>query len=339
MPLHTPRRAIAPGTSSRYQEKSSPPPDCRVSASASGPMASIAWVTIWVQRSSLTTGGTPRRYCSECSMPSGASRPETISRTTSSITSQVSRLAVRTVPARVPLCGMALAATPALAAPHTITVLCRGSMRRDSTPGSPVISVPMPYTRSEVRCGREVCPPAECRVISIESAAEVIGPGMIATRPTDSRGSQCSAKIRDTPSSAPAAIASIAPPGINSSAAWKISRTPTGSSGAAASADAAPSSIAVWASCPQACATFGTVEAYGAPVRSAIGSASMSARNAMRGACSGPKSQVNPVPPGSTFGFSPASTSRSATNWVVANSWRPNSGWRWMCRRHSTRSS
>ena len=93
------------------------------------------------------------------------------------------------------------------------------------------------------------------------------------------------------------------------------------------------------ASWPQAWATFGTVDAYGAPVRSAIGSASMSARNAIRGAYSGPMSQVSPVPPGSTFGFSPASTSRSATNWVVANSCRPSSGWRWMWRRHSTRSS
>ena len=33
---------------------------------------------------------------------------------------------------------------PALTAPHTITVLVRGSMRRDSTPGSPVINVPSP---------------------------------------------------------------------------------------------------------------------------------------------------------------------------------------------------
>ncbi|CNM87320.1 Uncharacterised protein [Mycobacterium tuberculosis] len=54
------------------------------------------------------------------------------------------RLAVRTVPASTPVCGMALGATPAFTAPHTNTVLLRGSMRRDSTPGSPVISVPSP---------------------------------------------------------------------------------------------------------------------------------------------------------------------------------------------------
>ena len=178
-----------------------------------------------------------------------------------------------------------------------------------------------------------------CSVTSIRSAADVIGPGRTATLPTASRGSQCSAKIRDTPLTAPAAIASIAPPGINSSAGWKISRTPTGSSGTEASASAAPSRIAVCASWPQACATLGTAEAYGIPVRSDIGSASMSARNAMRGPCSGPKSQIKPVPPGSTFGLSPASARCDATNCVVANSCRPSSGWAWMCRRQATTSS
>ena len=157
-------------------------------------------------------------------------------------------------------------------------------------------------------------------MISIESAAEVIGPSRTATLPTSSRGSQCRAKIRATPATAPAATASIAPPGISSSAGWKISRTPAGSSGADAMASPAPSSTLVCASCPHACATPGTVEPNGSPVRSAIGSASISARNAIRGRSSGPKSQVRPVPPGSTFGFRPASASRFATNSVVANS-------------------
>ena len=70
----------------------------------------------------------------------------------------------------------ARAATPALTAPQTITVPFRGSIRRDSTPGTPVISVPRPYTRSPVRCGRDVCPPCDCSVTSSWSAAEVIGP-------------------------------------------------------------------------------------------------------------------------------------------------------------------
>ncbi|CFS15895.1 Uncharacterised protein [Mycobacterium tuberculosis] len=106
-----------------------------------------------------------------------------------------------------------------------------------------------------------MCPPGEYSVISIESAADVMGPCRTATLPTSSRGSQCRAKIRDTPANAPAAIASMAPPGISSSAAWKINRTPTGSSGTEANANAAPSRIAVCASWPQACATLGMVEA------------------------------------------------------------------------------
>ena len=115
-----------------------------MSANTSGPIASTAWVMMRVDTSSLTTGGTPRLYCSTCSTPSGASSDEIASRTISSSVSQVSRLAVRNVPASVPIWGIALAATPALTAPHTITVECRGSMRRDSTPGTPVISVPNP---------------------------------------------------------------------------------------------------------------------------------------------------------------------------------------------------
>ncbi len=95
-----------------------------------------------VEISSLTTGGTPRRYCTLYSTFRGASSDETISPTRSSIATQASRLAVRMVPATEPVCGMALAATPALTAPHTMTVLWRGSSRRDNTPGTPVIRVP-----------------------------------------------------------------------------------------------------------------------------------------------------------------------------------------------------
>src|ERR1700757_4090523 len=301
-PDQPPSRAIAPGTSSRYHEKSSPPPDCRVSASTSGPTASIACIKMRVEISSFTTGGTPRRYCSECSIPNGASSDATVSPTIDSSVCHVSWLAVRIVPDSVPFCGIAFGATPAFTAPQTITVLLRGSIRRDSTPGRPVISVPMPYTKSAVRCGLDVCPPGEYNVISMESAADVIGPAVTATLPTSNRGSQCSAKILDTPVSTPAAIAPIAPPGISSSAGWKMNRTPTGRSETGANASAVPNKIAVCASCPQACATPGTTEAYWAPVRSDIGSPSMSARSAILGRWSGPRPHGSPVPAGKAFG-------------------------------------
>ncbi len=83
-----PSRAMAPGTSSRYQEKSSPPPDCRVSVSTSGPTPSMASASMRVEIASLTTGGTPRRYFSCTRTFSGASSAETISRTSGSIATQ-----------------------------------------------------------------------------------------------------------------------------------------------------------------------------------------------------------------------------------------------------------
>ena len=85
---------------------------------------------------------------------------------------------------------------------------------------------PSASTRSAVRCGRAVCPPGEVSEISTTSHAEVIGPTRVPSLPTSSRGSQCSAKIRSTPSMAPSATMSIAPPGCTSSAGWKIEPDP-----------------------------------------------------------------------------------------------------------------
>ena len=104
---------------------------------------------------------------------------------------------------------------------------------------------------------------------------------------------------------------SIAPPGCTSSAGWKISRTRPGSAGARASARPAPSSIAVCASCPQACMTFVTVEANGSPVASCSGRASMSARSATQRS-PWPTSQTRPVPPGRVRGSRPAAVSSAA---------------------------
>jgi hypothetical protein len=51
-----------------------------------------------------------------------------------------------------------------------------------------------------------------------------MAPTRVPTRPTSSRGSQCRPKIESTPSTPPAAITSSAPPGMTSSAGWKINR-------------------------------------------------------------------------------------------------------------------
>ena len=116
-------------------------------------------------------------------------------------------------------------ATPACTAPQTSDMPCRGSARRDSRPGTSVITRPSAYTRSTVRCGRAVCPPGPDSSTSTLSQAAVIGPVRRPTRPVSSFGSQCSAKIRSTSLSTPPSIASSAPPGTASSAGWKITRT------------------------------------------------------------------------------------------------------------------
>ena len=245
------------------------------------------------------------------SHPVGARIWPTSVRTRPSRASHVAWSPVRRVPRSTPCCGIAFAASPACTAPQTRTVPDRGSTWRVSRSGSCVISSPSASTRSAVRCGRAVWPPGEASSISTTSQAEVIGPVRVPSLPTSSRGSQCRAKIRSTPSTAPSATMSIAPPGCTSSAGWKISRTRPGSAGALASARPAPSTIAVWASCPQACMTFGTVEANGSPVASCSGRASMSARSATQRR-PWPTSQTRPVPSGSVRGSRPAAVSRPA---------------------------
>src|SRR4051795_5083180 len=141
----------------------------------------------------------------------------------------------------------------------------------------------------------------------------------------------------------PAATRSTAPPGAISSAGWKTNRTspPGSASGSSLSTRAAPSSIAVWPSWPQACMTPGFSEANSTPLCSSIGSASMSARSATTG----------PGRPVSRCATTPCSAGRStsrpspnpsrvrATKSAVSRSWKLSSGWACRWRRHATTSS
>ena len=133
-----------------------------------------------------------------------------------------SRSSTRTVPRNEPRCGMALAAMPALTAPQTSDMPDRGSTCRESSPGRSVISRPRASTRSTVSCGRAVCPPGPVSVMSIRSQAAVMAPVRRPTVPAGTEGSQCSANAREAPSSTPEATTSVAPPGMVSSAGWKI---------------------------------------------------------------------------------------------------------------------
>src|SRR3954451_23590104 len=139
---------------------------------------------------------------------------------------------------------------------------------------------------------------------------------------------------------APAATRSRAPPGASSSAGWKRKRSspPGRRSRASASTFAAPSSMAVWPSWPQACMTPGFSDAKSTPLASSIGRGSMSALSATTG-------PGRPVPSRPTTAFSagrctsrpsPKPASVSATYPAVSRSWKLSSGWRCRWRRHST---
>ena len=163
-----------------------------------------------------------------------------------------SRSSTRTVPRNEPRCGMALAAMPALTAPQTSDMPDRGSTCRESRPGRSVISRPRASTRSTVSCGRAVCPPGPVSVMSIRSQAAVMAPVRRPTVPAGTEGSQCSANAREAPSSTPEATTSVAPPGMVSSAGWKITARCRAARRAVASAMATPRTTVVCTSCPQA---------------------------------------------------------------------------------------
>mmetsp|Transcript_24828 Transcript_24828/g.62569 ORF Transcript_24828/g.62569 Transcript_24828/m.62569 type:complete len:234 (+) Transcript_24828:598-1299(+) len=106
---------------------------------------------------------------------------------------------------------------------------------------------------SRKRCGCAACPPApRMRAVKRVEAAMII-PGRVSTVPELAVGQTWMPNIADTPASAFSLSSRAAPP-PPSSAGWKISFTQPASPGSRAlSSLAAPSSIAVWPSCPQAC--------------------------------------------------------------------------------------
>lgn len=127
--------------------------------------------------------------------------------------------------------------------------------------------------------GIKACAPQP--VTSIQAQSEVVeaaGPVATLISPTGPFMT-CRPTIAETPFVTPARTSSIAPPGAFSSACWKMSFTLPGSRlRSRMRMAAAPRSIAMCPSCPQACETPGFSDAKGRPVVSGTGRASMSAR-------------------------------------------------------------
>ncbi len=116
-------------------------------------------------------------------------------------------------------------------------------------------------------CGIEACPPRPRTVIVNSSAEAMIGPGLVVTYPPRIDGDWWMAKAYDTAS--PPSVASSRPspsatraPWRPSSPGWKKSRTrPASDPRRSASRRVAPTSMAVWASWPQACMQPSTPDA------------------------------------------------------------------------------
>ena len=112
-------------------------------------------------------------------MPSGASRPGN-RLADNAFHLQPGFPAGRYAPCRpnVPDLRDGVGGYPALAAPHHHGAV-PGSIRRESTPGRPVMTVPIPYTRSRsdaaARCGRRAS------ASDLEVRRRVIGPAVMAT--------------------------------------------------------------------------------------------------------------------------------------------------------------
>ena len=159
------------------------------------------------------------------------------------------------------------------------------------------------------------------------------------TVPSGSGAQRCSPMTVSTPSMTPASTIPAAPPGSASSPGSKRKRiSPGRCSRMPASTVAAPSSIDVWPSCPQACMTPGFSEANGSPVSSSMGSASMSARIASVGPGRPPTRRATTLVPDGRVTSRSSAASFSATKRDVSVSWKDSSGWACRCRRHATTS-
>ncbi|CDN41596.1 hypothetical protein BN871_AI_01070 [Paenibacillus sp. P22] len=161
------------------------------------------------------------------------------------------------------------------------------------------------------------------------------------TVPTGRSGLLCSPTTADTLLSAPLAMTLPAPVAF-SSAGWNSRRTVPGSSASRSlSRSAAPIAAAVWKSWPQACILPGCSEAYGNPVSSWIGSASISARTATTGPSRRPPiSAMRPVRSGYSSAIRmPAACSHPRMRRVVSTSSCDSSGCRWSSLRIATSSS
>ena len=194
-------------------------------------------------------------------------------------------------------------------------------------------------TGSIVWWGRAAWPPRPVMWIQNRSLAALTWPTAACIVPIGRRVSLCApntmshGKRSNSPSST-----MTRPPPPPSSAGWKMKWTVPSKLRVSARYCAAPSSIVVCPSWPQACIRPGVVDAWGNVLASVISRQSMSARSPIARADVPARSvPTTPVPAILRVTSMPHDASLSATIWLVRCSSNPSSGWACRSRRHSVR--
>lgn len=214
---------------------------------------------------------------------------------------RVSGLRVRVLMRRMAFCGITLPALPARNAPTLTTAASIGATLRETTVCSDITSAAPATSGSMLFSGMEPWLPTPVSSISQLSTAAMIGPPVKCSLPTGRPGMLCMPKITSIGnfSNRPSAIMAGAP-AITSSAGWKITFSVPLKFFVFARYSAAPSSMALCASCPHMCDLPSILLLYGRSEPSCTGRASVSARSPMRAlpspTLSWPTTPVLPMP-------------------------------------------
>lgn len=225
----------------------------------------------------------------------------------------------RSVPKRRTSSGMMFGAEPPSMRPNVMTAGSALSVSRAARFWMPSRIRQARGSGSTVFHGCDPWPPRPRTVIFTSSIDEKAHPLRVATSPrAKSTGMRCTALaaatggLSRTPAWIMASLPQISPGSVPSSSAWNMSFTHPGSSlSRSFRMRAAPNSMAVWPSWPQAC-MLPLSAAKGRPVCSAMGKASMSARSMKQGPAFG--SPTSPtMPPATSWDAMPSSASLRCT--------------------------
>ena len=232
------------------------------------------------------------------------------------------------VPSISAVSGMMLLVVPAVIRPTVTTAGSNAGTRRVTRLWIAVTSSQATGIGSTASWGMDACPPRPVIRTTNRSAPAISGPARLANTPVSMLGVICRAKAASGNGSSSPSSSMKRAPCQPSSPGWNMNITvPARLSRWAASARAAPTSIATCVSCPQACMAPCVFEAKSSPVSSVRGRASMSPRRSTVRPLAGPRSTAtNPVVDGPSWNSSGRPASASRAREVVMGRCSPISG-------------